>query len=77
MYLLTVCTCHPRFVFKLQCLPKPNLSMSVSSRVYAFQVGKGNPKTQHFVFMIENPFFSTVSRPSTKQKDLQEPTDRS
>jgi hypothetical protein len=51
--------------------------MSVSSRVYAFQVGKGNPKTQHFVFMIENPFFSTVSRPSTKQKDLQEPTDRS
>jgi hypothetical protein len=27
--------------------------------------------------MIENPIFSTVSRPSTKQKDLQEPNDRS
>jgi hypothetical protein len=45
--------------------------MSVSSKVYMhFQVGKGNnPKTQHFVFMIENPIFSTVSRPSTTQKE--------
>jgi hypothetical protein len=42
------------------------------------KLGRGTtPKPNIFVFMIENPIFSTVSRPSTKQKDLQEPNDRS